>query len=310
MEFDFTHFHSKHWFPGHMLKASRQIKDKLKLVDLAIILTDARIPSSSINSELEKILEHKAVVYAFNKADLAEKNVTQAWLKHYRSEGKIAVTTDVKNKRGIKELVPVIRKAVAEDRKKRGAIRPLFRPIRVMIIGVPNVGKSSLINALKGKKQTKTGQKPGVTRHQQWVNIAEDLELLDTPGIMAPSGQGKEAELKMAVTNIIRQDLVGKDFITGYIYYQLLKQKKTNRLSYFKVEQDKLPADAGKLLEHVATVRELKKAGDTLDLERAADQFVLDFTNGKLGYLSLDIPEGFEMELNDTVTIKWKKDED
>ena len=309
MEFDFSHFNSKHWFPGHMLKASRQIKDKLKLIDIAVILTDSRIPDSSINAELVKILEHKATMYAFSKADLAEKSVTAAWIKEYSKRGQVAVTTDIKNPRSLKEIIPAIRKAVAADRKKRGATRPLLRPIRVMIIGVPNVGKSSLINALKGKKQTKTGQKPGVTRHQQWVTLADDMELLDTPGIMAPSGQGKEAELKMAVTNIIRQDLVGKEHISAYIYYQLLRQNKVSRLSLYKIGADNLPADALALLSHIAKVRELKKTGDELDLKRAADHFVLDFTNGKMGYLSLDLPEGFELELDESITVKWNKKE-
>ena len=297
--FDFSHYYSKSWYPGHMLKASRQIKEKLKLVDLALILLDARIPASSINKELEETLGEKARVLVMNKTDLANEKVTQEFVDHFAEQGVASVYTNAVKKKGLNKILPTVREAIKKDRARRGATRPLLRPYRLLIMGVPNVGKSSLINALASKNRAKTGRTPGVTQHQQWVKLANDIELLDTPGIMVPGSLNKERVLKLGLCHIIKQQLLGTTFLCEYLLYQLIRNNKLNALSFYKIEEPE--TEINKLLEQIAIARGCLKPGGDPDIDQASLIMLKDYSDGKLGRLVLDevtpqpLPEGLEI---------------
>ena len=297
--FDFSHYYSKSWYPGHMIKASRQIKEKLKLVDLALILLDARIPASSINKELEETLGEKARVLVMNKTDLANEKVTQEFVDHFAEQGVASVYTNAVKKKGLNKILPTVREAIKKDRARRGATRPLLRPYRLLIMGVPNVGKSSLINALASKNRAKTGRTPGVTQHQQWVKLANDIELLDTPGIMVPGSLNKERVLKLGLCHIIKQQLLGTTFLCEYLLYQLIRNNKLNALSFYKIEEPE--TEINKLLEQIAIARGCLKPGGDPDIDQASLIMLKDYSDGKLGRLVLDevtpqpLPEGLEI---------------
>ena len=300
ISFDFSHFNNQSWFPGHMLKASRQIKEKLKLVDIAIIMTDSRIPRSSINEELEKTLGDKPRILILNKYDLSDKSLTQKWVKVLRQEGTPAVFTNAIKRKGIHQIMDLARETIIANRKKRGATRPLLRPYRLLIMGVPNVGKSSIINALVKKNRAKTGRTPGVTQHQQWIKLSEDMELLDTPGIMAPGSIEKEKALKLGLCHIIRQDLLGTEILCEYLFYQLVKNGLQECLNIYKINQ---PTSVLDLLSQLALKRGLLKPGGEPDIEQASLIILKDFSDGKLACLSFDLPE--EQELPPEIEVKW-----
>jgi ribosome biogenesis GTPase A len=300
--FDFRHFVSKSWYPGHMAKASRQIKEKLSLVDLVLVILDARIPESSLNYELTKVIDNKARVFILNKTDLSEDEITKTWANQLREENIPLTYTDTVKRSGLDRILPLVRTTINDDRTARGATRPMLRPYRILIMGVPNVGKSSLINALVRRNRAKTGRTPGVTQHQQWIKLAEDIELLDTPGIMMPGSISKEQALKMGLCHIIRQDLVGPHFLCEYLLYQLFKKKIQNRLSLYNIDSPQ--PDIQETLKAVAISRGALKSGGEPDREQAALIILKDFSDGRLGKVSLDIPESINQ--NNDVEIQWE----
>lgn len=300
MKFDFSHFRNQSWFPGHMLKASRQIKEKLKLVDLALFLTDSRIPESSINSDLESTLGEKPKILILNKYDLSDKDNTQKWVKHYRREGTPAVFTNAIKRKGIHQIIDLARETIISERKKRGATRPLLRPYRLLIMGVPNVGKSSIINALVKKNRAKTGRTPGVTQHQQWIKLSEDMELLDTPGIMAPGSIEKEKALKLGLCHIIRQDLLGTEILCEYLLYQLVKNNLQSCLEIYNINGLTSGLD---FLNQVAVNRGLLSSGGEPDIKLASLTVLKDFSDGKLANLSFDYLE--EQEAPEGLEVNW-----
>ena len=192
------------WYPGHMTKAKRMMQENIKLIDLIIEVTDARIPLSSRNPDIDELGKNKARLILLNKADLADDHKTEQWMEYFREKGYYAVKINAKNGTGIKSILPVIMESCKEkiERDRRRGI--LNRPVRAMVVGIPNVGKSTFINAFAGKACTKTGNKPGVTKGKQWIRINKNVELLDTPGILWPKFEDQEVGAKLAMVGSIK----------------------------------------------------------------------------------------------------------
>ena len=202
------------WFPGHMAKAKREVSEKLKFVDIVFELVDARLPLSSRNPLLNQILQQKPRIMLLNKADLADPKQTKQWIEYFKAQGILALAINAQENQGVKQILPLAKEALAEKiaRDKARGLKP--RAIRAMIIGIPNVGKSTLLNRLVGKKIAQTGNKPGVTKGQQWLKLGNELELLDTPGILWPKFDDQEIGMKLALTGAIKDQLLHLDDLT------------------------------------------------------------------------------------------------
>ena len=277
------------WFPGHMKKARDIIVDNLKLVDVVIELLDARIPYSSANPMLQEIIAGKPRLVALNKSDLADTAMTKKWVAYFRSQGVPAVAVDAPQGRGIKQLVamteelarPMTEKLVSKGAKARAA--------RVMILGIPNVGKSSLINRLAGSNKAKTADRPGVTRAKQWIRLGGNLELLDTPGILWPKFEDMTAGLKLAFTGAINDEAIDRELITG-VFLETMTELYPERLrERYKLVGD-LPTEPHEILELIGRKRGCLVKGGIVDTEKAQRIVLTDFRSGKLGTVSLDVP--------------------
>ena len=276
------------WYPGHMTKAKRQMMEDLKLIDVVVELVDARIPHSSKNPDIDTMANGKSRVLLLNKADLADREKTAAWKTYYEAAGYYVVTVDSKAGFGIKEVGSVVALACREktERDRRRGIKN--RPIRAMVVGIPNVGKSTFINAFAKKAVTKTGNKPGVTKGKQWIRLNRDVELLDTPGILWPKFEDRAVGLRIALIGSINDEiLVGTELgfeLSNFLtknYPGLLKAK------YGVEECD----DGNEMLLRVARARACLKKGGELDVEKAAGFLLDDFRSGKIGCFTLEIPD-------------------
>ena len=275
------------WFPGHMKKAQRLIEDNLKLVDVVIELLDARIPFSSANPMLAEIIKTKPRMIALNKIDLADPGMTKKWLNYFKAQGIIAVGIDSAKGRGMKQLVsaaemlakPKIEKFVAKGAKARAA--------RCMILGIPNVGKSSLINRLAGAVKAKTADKPGVTRAKQWIKIGSNLDLLDTPGILWPKFEDKTVGLKLAFTGAINDDIYDREQVTALLLEVMRRDYAARLIERFKFKGE-LPESGLDLLEAIGRKRGCLVKGGLVDLEKAQNIVLNEFRAGKLGLVTLD----------------------
>ena len=284
--FNFSHYRNKHWYPGHMLKAIKQITEKLSLVDIAIILQDARLPQISYNPSFNEILEKKAIVRVINKCDMIPKGHLKN-LEQYNNYKEAVLFTQLNTKLNTKKLLDKVKSEVTKNRKKKGTTRPLLRPIRAMIIGLPNIGKSTLINNLKKSKIAKAGPRPGVTRHQQWVKINDDIEVLDTPGVMHPHGTGCEEELKLGLANIIRREIIGEEILCEYLLYLLHLNNKNSALEIY--EMDKLEVSIDNVFKSICNKRKLLLKEGKIDKQKAALVMLRDYDSKKIPPLSFQI---------------------
>lgn len=276
------------WYPGHMTKARRQMQEDIKLIDLVIELVDARIPRSSKNPDIDELAKNKARVILLNKADMADKKITELWKQYYESKGFIAVTINSKNPAGMKKINEVIQTACKEkierDRKK-GIMN---RPVRAMVVGIPNVGKSTFINSLAGKACTKTGNKPGVTKGKQWIRLNKGVELLDTPGILWPKFEDEETGLNIAYIGSINDDILNKLRLAYKLEEYLVKNYPGSMNARYGIEECE---DSEQNLLRIAEKRGCLLKGGVLNTDKAADFLLDDFRNGRLGEISLEIPE-------------------
>jgi len=275
------------WFPGHMAKTRRVMKESLGLVDIVVELRDARIPKSSRNPEIEKIIGDKPRLVVFNKADIADPAVTKQWQEYYKSHGVRTLALDCRSGRGLKELVPAVREVLAK-RKAKGM---QSRPIRMMIVGVPNVGKSSLINRLAGSKRVKVEDRPGVTRGKQWVRLESGIELLDMPGVLWPKFDDKQVGERLAYTGAIKDDVYDMEWV-AMRFLDLLRSRYPKLLQErFKVtEQEYEGLEPFDLLELVGKKRGMMLSGGVVNTERAAITVLDEFRSGKIGRISLERP--------------------
>ena len=275
------------WFPGHMKKAQRLIEENLKLVDIVIEVLDARIPISSQNPMLKDMLEDKPRLFALCKADLADKKATQDWISQFDSEGVTAVAIDTVKGIGIKFLVAAAKSLAEPKTHKLTSHGAKPRSARAMIIGIPNVGKSSLINRLAGVNHTKIENRPGVTRAKQWIKIDNGLDLLDTPGILWPKFEDPEVAIKLAWTYAISDEIHDLEIIVCKLLETLAANYSQSLMERFKLTVP-LPQNGQELLEAIGRKRGCIRKGGVVDFEKAQRLVLNEFRSGKLGRVTLD----------------------
>lgn len=275
------------WYPGHMTKARRQMEEDLKLVDLIVEIRDARIPMSSANPDLIKMGANKLRLILLNKADLADPKKTALWIDKYRAENITVLETDSKLPRNRNQILAAF-EAAAKPKRERDKRRGLKnRPIRAMVIGIPNVGKSTFINLLTRKSQAKTGNKPGVTRGKQWIHTSSRIDLLDTPGILWPKFESEEVGLHLAMCGAISDERVPMEELACQII-DFLREQYPGMLEqrYFPVGEE----PAHEVLTDLARKRQILLPGGQVNTERMAEILVTEFRSGKLGRVSLEVP--------------------
>lgn len=283
---DFDQLPVTGWFPGHMLKAGRQIKEKLKLVDLVVELLDARIPKVSRNPAFNGLFGSKPRCLVFTKADSADDAETARWQDFYAGKKQTVFFVDSITGRNLESLVPGWHTLVEEHRAVSGATTRLHRPLRVMITGIPNIGKSTLINRLSISKRAQTGPRPGVTRSQQWIKLAGNVELLDTPGVLWPKISTKRMELKLTLCGSIKDELIGEELVAEY----LLEWANENpgKLLLDIYDSGELTESVEEFLEAVGRQRGYLKSGGVVDMRKSAIAVLKDFRDGRLGAITLD----------------------
>jgi ribosome biogenesis GTPase A len=282
------------WYPGHMLKAKKELAKQIKRVDVVLEMRDARIPVSSINHDFEEMLQQKNRILLFNKSGLADQQITNEWTEIFNKADIPFLFIDALNQREINKILPLCRKMMEEKWstfRKRGIRHP---SLKLLITGIPNVGKSSLINRLSRRKAAEIGPTPGVTKHQNWIKLGKDVELLDTPGILWPKIENHEEGMRLAITGAIKDSIVGTSLLSDYLL-TVLKQKEPEQLQQlYKLAPEDIDLLPGDLLEKIAVKRGCLKGGGAIDHPRAESMLLREFRAGKLGRLSFDLTETIE----------------
>lgn len=276
------------WYPGHMTKAKRMMQENMKLIDLVIELVDARVPVSSRNPDLDEFGKNKARLILLNKSDLAEERMNDAWAVYFKEKGYSVVKLNAKKGGGIKSIQGVIQEACKEKierDRKRGILN---RPVRAMVVGIPNVGKSTFINALAGKACAKTGNKPGVTKGKQWIRLNKNVELLDTPGILWPKFEDQTVGLRLAWIGSIKDEILNTEELAAELTGFLVKSYPGILQAKYEIEESE---DGFQNLRGIAESRHCLIKGNELDTEKAAKLLLDDFRNGRLGRITLETPE-------------------
>ena len=275
------------WYPGHMTKAKRQMQEDIKLIDLVIELVDARIPMSSRNPDIDELGKNKARLILLNKSDLADKDASEAWMEFFKEKGYFAVKVDARNKGCMKAISAVIAEACKEktERDRKRGIKN--RPVRAMVVGIPNVGKSTFIYTFAGRACTKTGNKPGVTKGKQWIRLNKSVELLDTPGILWPKFEDQQVGLRLALIGAIKDEILNIDELALELIAILTEHYPGVLHARYEVEEDQTPAN---IIEQIAVKRNCIQKGNELDYTKAANLLLEEFRSGKLGKITLEFP--------------------
>ena len=277
------------WFPGHMTRAQRMIEDNLKLVDAVCEILDARIPLASRNPDIDRLAGDKPRLVILNRCDLADPEATAKWRRYYQERGIAVLETDAKSGKGVGGFVPAVRELLKDKLDSYAAKGQVGRPLRVMILGIPNVGKSTLINKVAGRKAAIAGDKPGVTRGRQWISIDSGLDLLDTPGILWPKFDSQEVGELLAITNAIKADVLDRETLSANFMLRLREHYPDALRERYKIEPD--PALNGfELLEQAAKKRGFLVSKGEYDIERMANTLLKEYHEGKLGRLTLEMP--------------------
>lgn len=276
-----------HWFPGHMAKATRMIKDYVKKVDVVIELLDARIPRSSANPVITEVVGQKPHIIVLNKVDLADAKATKAWTEFFTAQGITVLAIDSKTGKGKKQLVNAVERLSKPIIDKWTAKGIRSRSVRTIILGIPNVGKSTLINSLAGAAATRTADKPGHTRGQQWVKIGKNLELLDTPGVLWPKLEDQRAAARLAMTGAISDDVYDLEAVMKQLLMQLTEQARDVLMARYKLKEEHL-VSTDTLLDAIGRKRGCLVSGGVVDLDKARRIILNDYRSAKLGLLTLD----------------------
>lgn len=280
------------WFPGHMTKTKRQIQASLKLVDAVAEILDARIPLSSKNPDLQKLIQSKPKVVLLNKCDMANQTATSRWIDYYASQGITAIAVDCKSGKGLNKFAPAVNNVLSERRerlKAKGMVNPM---LRIMIVGIPNVGKSSFINRVAKQNRAKVEDRPGVTRGNQWYSIAKNIEMLDTPGVLWPKFDDKIVGERLAFTGAVKDQILDTELLAVRLLDFLRSLKPADFIARFKLEDIDLDAiDSYELLNVIGKKRGMLISGGEINTERAAIMLLDEFRSGKLGRITLEMPE-------------------
>lgn len=273
------------WYPGHMKKTRELIQENLKLINAAVEILDARIPISSRNPVIDELIKNKRRIVILNKSDLSDPSANDAWIKYFKSQGAETVCMNALTGAGISDLFKVMNKM--KDEINKDSVRK--KPLRAMIVGIPNVGKSSLINRLAGKKSAKTGNKPGVTRGKQWINLQDQIQLLDTPGILWPKFEDKGIALKLSFVGSIKDEVLDREDLT----IELISFLKENypKLLADRYNIEGVCGEPLEIMEEICEKRGFIMSGKRYDYARAARTIVDEFRGGKIGKITLEMPE-------------------
>lgn len=276
------------WYPGHMTKAKRMMQEDIKLIDVVIELVDSRVPLSSKNPDIDNIAKNKSRIVLLNKYDLANMKQTNAWKAWFEKQGFHVALVNSKSGAGVKAVNDVIMLACKEkiERDRRRGI--LNRPVRAMIVGIPNVGKSTFINSFAGKAATKTGNKPGVTKGKQWIRLNKNVELLDTPGILWPKFEDQTVGLRLALIGSIKEEILNITELAMELIDFLKKNYAGSLKSRYEIEEEGTNIDT---LNKIAEARSCRLKGNELDIDKAAHLLLDDFKSGKIGKITLEFPE-------------------
>lgn len=283
-----TRYQQINWYPGHMFKSFKEIEANLKIMDVVFVLLDARIPESSMNPQILKVLKGKPVIILFNKMDLADKNILNKWIRHYEEKGYLCLPIDAasgKNVNNIKTIAEEILKDKLETRIRRGLKQVNFK---TMVLGIPNVGKSTLINTLSNRKSTKVGNTPGLTKSKQWVKLSNGFDLLDMPGVLWPKFEDEKVGYNLAITGAIRDDILPMDDVTNFAI-KFLQKNYLNRLKERYCQSIEADTEFVDVLDTIGTKRGALIRGGQIDYDRVYAIILHDIRNKQLGELSFDL---------------------
>lgn len=281
------------WFPGHMTKTKRQIQSSLKLVDAVAEIIDARIPVSSRNPDLAKLVQNKPRVILLNKCDMANQTATKMWIDYFKKQNLVAIPVDCKSGRGLDKFAPAVNTVMSHKiarLKEKGMVNPT---IRIMIVGIPNVGKSSFINKMVKKNRAKVEDRPGVTRGNQWYTIAKNLEMLDTPGVLWPKFDDKTVGEHLAFTGAVKDQILDIELLAVRLLDFIKELKPADFITKFKLENEDVEnIDSYELLKMIGKKRGMLVSGGEIDTERAAIMLLDEFRSAKLGRITVEMPQG------------------
>ena len=279
------------WFPGHMAKTRRLMKANLPLVDVVVEITDARVPASSRNPEMKNLVGGKPRVVVLNKCDMADEALTAEWIEYYRANGVKAIAMDCRSGKGMNKLVPTVKEVIKKELEKRAAKGMEGKPIRIMVVGIPNVGKSSFINRVAGGKRTKVEDRPGVTRGKQWVTLEKGIDLLDMPGVLWPKFDDKTVGEHLAFTGAIKDDILDTELLAMRLADLLNRECHSLLCERYKLtDEETADIEPYDLLSLIGAKRGMKVSGGDVNTERAAAMLLDEFRGGKIGRITLEMP--------------------
>lgn len=282
------------WYPGHMTKAKRMMQENIGLIDLVIELVDARIPLSSRNPDIDELGRNKARLILLNKSDLADEKANKIWMEYFRNKGFHVLEINARSGQGLKAIYGMVREACKDkiERDRRRGIRN--RPVRAIVVGIPNVGKSTFINSFAGKACTKTGNKPGVTKGKQWIRLNRELEFLDTPGILWPKFESEEVGRNLALIGSMNDEILQMTELAADLIAYLLAHYREALFERYQIKQsgedNDIDATPLSVLQHVCEIRKCYKKGQEADFEKAASVVMDDFRSGRIGRITLELP--------------------
>ena len=281
------------WYPGHMAKTKKQIIEDLKLIDIVIEILDARVPLASQNPDIEDVIKNKKKIIVLNKADLADANSTNKWIEYYNKEGIKAIAVESNTSKGIKDVIETIKEEYSEIKEKFIQKGRIGKSIRVMVVGIPNVGKSTFINSIAKRNTAKVGNKPGVTKQKQWIKVTNEIELMDTPGMLWPKFEDNELAMHLAFVGTIGDTAIDKEEIAYYLLDFLINNYPQRLIERFNIELNKdnnNQKETMEVLEEIARKRGALISGGNINMQKVSDLILNDFQSGKMGRITIELP--------------------